>query len=75
MEIPPRRVGSVSHFYFIPKYITHNQIGLFSVYNYLIYVVIVGLLPIAYYFNKVNKQYLIKYTFIVVKYITTTFYY
>jgi HD-GYP domain-containing protein (c-di-GMP phosphodiesterase class II) len=54
-----------SHYYFIPKYITQDQVGSFSKFNYLIYIVIIGLLPVTYYLKKIDKQLYIKYIYFI----------
>lgn len=61
----------VFYYYIIPTYISHEEIFL-SENWFLTYIVLTILLPIFYYLNRVNKQYLIKYVF-VINYLIITF--
>ncbi|MFK9095149.1 HD-GYP domain-containing protein [Bacillus salipaludis] len=51
------------YYYLFPVFIAHKDIGSPSNFLYLTYIVITILIPVAFYLNKVNKQFLIKYVF------------
>ena len=59
------------YYYLYPKFILHTDSGLESPFGYWNYVIIFGLLPVAYYLVKVEKQQVIKYIYISV-YMTLT---
>ncbi|WP_312473547.1 HD-GYP domain-containing protein [Neobacillus sp.] len=60
------------YYYIAPGYITHRKIGLPSNFWYLNYIILIILIPVIYYFNKVNKQSWIKYVFFI-SYLFTAF--
>lgn len=51
--------------FIIPKFFTHTNMDSKSIFDYWIYIVLFGLIPVAYYFNKQKKQYLIKYIYFI----------
>ncbi|MFJ5716148.1 HD-GYP domain-containing protein [Neobacillus sp. NPDC093127] len=51
------------YYYLFPVFIAHKKIGSPSNFLYLTYIVITLLIPVAFYLNKINKQFLIKYIF------------
>jgi HD-GYP domain-containing protein (c-di-GMP phosphodiesterase class II) len=51
--------------FFIPKFITNTNIESESILGYWIYIFLFGLIPIAYYLNKQQKQYVIKYFYFI----------
>jgi HD superfamily phosphodiesterase len=53
------------YYYIVPKYILDDPVGFPSIYNYLTYVVIIGLLPIAVYLIKSQKYNLVKYIYFI----------
>nr|WP_263323229.1 HD-GYP domain-containing protein [Neobacillus sp. Marseille-Q6967] len=61
------------YYYLAPIFIVEDRnSGLPSVYWYLNYIVLLGLIPTSFYLSKINKQYWIKYLFII-SYLVTAF--
>ncbi|MDP4162042.1 MAG: HD-GYP domain-containing protein [Bacillota bacterium] len=58
------------YYFLIPKYILHQKVGFPSLWSFLLYAVILVLLPIVYLLNKYHKYYLVKYICFV-SYMTT----
>ncbi|MDF2855237.1 MAG: metal-dependent phosphohydrolase [Neobacillus sp.] len=58
------------YYYLFPVYIENEDLN--SPFLFLTYIVLTALIPIAFYLNKVNKQYLVKYVFFI-SYIIITF--
>lgn len=53
------------YYFIIPSFILHKKIGFVSNWDYMMYPIILGLLPVAYYLEKINKLHLIKYTYFI----------
>jgi HD-GYP domain-containing protein (c-di-GMP phosphodiesterase class II) len=61
-----------SHFYLLPKFVFHENLSKFGIYNYFVYIIAIALFPLARYLNKINKQQLIKYIYCIIYIIITT---
>lgn len=62
----------VFYYYLLPIYITHKKSGFPSDFWYINYLVLIILIPVYFYLNKVNKTFWIKYVFFIC-YLFTTF--
>lgn len=51
------------YYFIIPKYILQKPVGFPNFFYYVIYFVMVGLIPFLFYLNKIKKEFLIKYVF------------
>lgn len=60
------------YYYLFPAFIEHEEVGPPSKFFYLTYILLIILIPIAYYLNKRNKQASIKYVFFI-SYLLVTF--
>lgn len=59
------------YYYLYPKYILHSETGINSPLGYWNYVILFGLIPVAYYLVRKEKQHAIKYIYILVYMILT----
>ncbi|WHY87404.1 HD-GYP domain-containing protein [Neobacillus novalis] len=60
------------YYYLLPVYISHKESGFPSNYWYFTYTIVAFLFPVAFYLNKLEKQYMIKYV-LFISYVLTTF--
>ena len=55
----------IFYYYLLPIFVTHKHAGVPSIFWYLNYIELFILIPIIFYLSKVNKQFWIKYVFII----------
>jgi putative nucleotidyltransferase with HDIG domain len=65
-------VYDLFYYYILPKSSSFGPVGLPSVFNYWIYIIMFALIPLAIYFNKSQKLYLIKYVYAITYLLLTT---
>jgi putative nucleotidyltransferase with HDIG domain len=51
------------YYYFLPKYVSGKDLGFTNPFSYWVHVIMLLLIPLVYYLNKNQKEYLIKYIY------------